>query len=771
MFPKFLKHASFWLILSILAYGIWLDRLVFDGFEKLSWTMPTKVYGKSLELHPGLKIDRKRLLFELEHLNYKRVEVLSQSGEYKIFDNQIVFSPRGHVREYPKKPIKTINVRFLNRSIDKVIEAESGIELPSFTLEPILIGRINTKSFEDRMLVELNEIPKALIDTLIAVEDKNFYNHFGFDLKAVIRATISNFLTGKIIQGGSTLTQQLVKNFFLTRERTFKRKFTELLMSISLELRYSKEKILEAYCNEVFLGQDGNRAIHGFGLASWFYFDKPIKELEIIEIAALVATVKGPSIFSPSRFSDASKNRRNMVIEIMANENIIEFSVAQRLLKEDLVVTKKFSQNNFDSQAFIDLVRIQLREEYNDSDLSNGGLNIHTTFDLFLQNTIRKNLDKTLSKLGERVPSSKNAQAAVLLVDARTSQLLAVIGDKKKQNKGFNRAIHAKRQIGSMVKPFIYAKALENPKKYNLLTAIDDRNISWKLSDGTFWEPSNFNGDINGSVTILDGMVQSLNLATIDLGSKIGVSDIVEHLKNIGFPRGIKPFPSVLLGAIELSPLQLTYLYTMFLNNGYISPIKTINLVTDQNNNLIKHYPDELQPSLSPETAALINFALMQVTQDGTAKTLGNKFPNQKLGGKTGTTDNYRDSWFIGLSSNYLSTIWIGHDGNQTTGLSGSSGALQVWSDMVRELGVESLEPPRARNIVYEKVNLRDKSVVPFSCESGVMMPFVSVSNPQRLDSCGITSGEIARIQSAKRKQNKSEKNESIFFRWLKNLF
>lgn len=745
---------------------------MYDGFEKLTWTMPTKVFGKSLELHPGLEISESRLLFELKHLGYTEVDSVSQPGQFSVYKNQISFHPRIEQLDYPSlKKNNVIIVYFSSWGINKVVQMSSMSELPSYYLEPILVGRINTNSFEDRHLLRIDEIPTILIDTLIAVEDKKFYSHFGFDLKAVVRAVVANFSSRQFSQGGSTLTQQLVKNFFLSRERTLKRKFTELLMSISLEFRYSKEKILEAYCNEVFLGQDGNRAIHGFGLASWFYFGKPVSELKIIEIATLVATVKGPSIYNPRTRPSRAKIRRNMVLKIMARDQIIETSILESFLEESVLASDKPSEEYKDSQAFIDLVRVQLRKDYNEKDLNTGGLNVHTTFDLYLQESIRISLNKTLSHLGNNHPMSKNAQAAVLVVKAQTGELSAIIGDKNEGDGGFNRAIHARRQVGSMIKPFIYSKALDDPNKFTLITQLEDVNMSWRLPDGSAWEPSNFNGKVNGSVTILDGIVKSLNLATLDLGSKLGINEIVDHLYEIGFPVKIKPFPSILLGAIELSPIELTYLYTMFLNNGSVFPVKTINFVTDQNNNLINQYPDEGKSNLSPQTAALIKYALMQVTQNGTAKILRDRFPAMKLAGKTGTTDNYRDSWFVGFSSDFLTTVWIGHDDNKTTGLSGSVGALQVWAEIMGKIGVKSLTTATARGVVYEKVSLEKKSMLPKSCELGVLIPFASGSLPKTLTSCeeGIKGQPNSQISEHKRSESPTK--ELIFLKWIRDFF
>ena len=332
-------------------------------------------------------------------------------------------------------------------------------------------------------------------------------------------------------------------------------------MSISLEVRYSKDKILEAYCNEVFLGQDGNRAIHGFGLASQFYFGKPLNQLNVTEIASLVAIVKGPSIYNPRKYPQKLKARRNMVLKTMVKNGIIKDHSLEFGLDQKILVTDKILSKSKDAEAFIDLVKIHLKDEYSENVLETGGLNIHTTFDLFLQKSIRDTLSNTLSKLGERFPLSKNAQAAVVVIKPQTGELLAIIGDVVKGNGKFNRAVYSKRQIGSMIKPFIYSMALDTPENFNLLTEINDADIAWKLSDGSKWEPSNYNDEINGRVTLIDGLVRSLNLATVDLGSKLGVEKVVNYLEKIGFPLAIAPFPSVLLGAIELTPLQLTSLH------------------------------------------------------------------------------------------------------------------------------------------------------------------------------------------------------------------
>ena len=771
MFINLVKHLSFWAFLVILGYWIWLDKIVYDGFEKLSWTMPTRVFGKSLELYAGSEINKTRLIFELEHLGYVKSQQLTKSGQFAVSDDQIVFFPQKNQAKYIDRELTKIAVQFSDERVSSVFSIDSKEEVLSYRLEPILIGLINTKSFEDRRLLRIDEIPPILINTLIAVEDKNFYLHLGFDLQAVLRAIIANISSREISQGGSTLTQQLVKNFFLTRERTLKRKFTELLMSISLEVRYSKDKILEAYCNEVFLGQDGNRAIHGFGLASQFYFGKPLNQLNVTEIASLVAIVKGPSIYNPRKYPQKLRARRNMVLKTMVKNGIIKDHSFEFGLEQKILVTDKILSRSKDAEAFIDLVKIHLKDEYSENVLETGGLNIHTTFDLFLQKSIRDTLSNTLSRLGERFPLSKNAQAAVVVIKPQTGELQAIIGDVVKGNGKFNRAVYSKRQIGSMIKPFIYSMALDTPENFNLLTEINDADIAWKLSDGSIWEPSNYNDEINGRVTLIDGLVRSLNLATVDLGSKLGVEKVVNYLEKIGFPLAIAPFPSVLLGAIELTPLQLTSLYTTFVNAGYKLPIKTIKSVRDQNNYLVRQYPAELMPSLSPQTAALIQYALIQVARNGTAKAIANEFPGKKLAGKTGTSDNFRDSWFIGLSANYLTTVWIGHDNNSTTGLSGSSGALQVWLEIMKVLRVEPLRSTLARGVVYEKVNLEQRSVVPKFCESDIVMPFAANSSPKTSGSCVKNLEGSERSQSTISRKIESKESKSIFIDWLKGLF
>ena len=733
--------------------------------------MPTRVFGKSLELYAGSQINKSRLIFELEHLGYVKRQHLTKSGQFSVTEDEVFFFPQRDQAKYSDRGLAKIGVQFSGARISSVFILESKEEVLSYKLEPILIGLINTKSFEDRKLLRINEIPPILLNTLVAVEDKNFYRHLGFDLQAVLRAIIANLSSREISQGGSTLTQQLVKNFFLTRERTLKRKFTELLMSISLELRYSKDKILEAYCNEVFLGQDGNRAIHGFGLASQFYFGKPLNELKVTEIASLVAIVKGPSIYNPRKYPRKLRIRRNMVLKTMARNGIIKDHSFEFRQNQKILVTDKTLGRSKDAEAFIDLVKIHLKDEYSENVLKTGGLNIQTTFDLFLQKSTRDTLSKTLSSLGERFPLSKDAQAAVIIIEPQTGELLAIIGDVVKGSGKFNRAVHSKRQIGSMIKPFIYSMALDTPENFNLLTEINDIDIAWKLPDGSEWEPSNYNGEINGQVTLMDGLVRSLNLATVDLGLKLGIDKVVNYLEKIGFPLAIAPFPSILLGAIELTPLQLTSLYTTFLNAGSKLPIKTIKSVRDQNYNLLRQYPAELMPSLSPQTAALTQYALIQVAQNGTAKAIADKFPDQKLAGKTGTSDNFRDSWFIGLSSNYLATVWIGHDDNTTTGLSGSSGALQVWLEMMKVLGVKPLRSLHARGVVYEKVNLEARSVIPKFCKSGIIMPFAANSSPKISGSCVKNLESSDRTQSTISRKIESKESKSIFIDWLKRVF
>ncbi len=737
----FLRHALLWVAVLVAGYWLWLDREVAATFEVHRWALPARVYARALELYPGAPLDRRRVEQELEYLGYRRTGTPRAQGQYSRSATALQFHSRGFQFWDLPEPQRRVRIEFRHGSIAALLDSATGTPVDLMRLEPAVIGSINPRHFEDRKLLGFADLPKSFVDALIAVEDRRFFQHFGVDVFGLARAMVSNLRAMRFVQGGSTLTQQLVKNFYLTRERTLTRKLTEMMMAISLELRYEKRQILETYVNEVFLGQDGDRAIHGFGLAAEFYFGKPLNELDVAATATLIGMVKGPSSYDPRRHPVASQQRRDLVLNVLHAQGLIDDAVHQRARVQSLRLRPADAYATQANPAFMDLVRRQLRRDYSAEDLKSSGLNIFTTLDTALQEAAARGLRDTLESV-EKTNNKNKLQAAAVIVEPRSGEVLALLGDRNPDYAGFNRALDIRRPIGSVIKPFIYACALSRPHSYSLATLLEDKAVQWRDERGQVWEPRNFDGREYGAVSMLDALTRSLNLATVDLGMRLGLEAVHKHLLELGFPATTNRYPSMLLGAVELSPLELTELYTVFANEGSRVPLRAILDVTDQNDVQLSRYGLKMRNVLDPASVALVRHAMSRVVAQGTARSLLREFPDrQPLAGKTGTSDDHRDSWFVGFGGNRLGVVWVGRDDNAATGLTGSSGALRVWSAMMRDAGLEALPGGLPGELRFEAVDLRRAVIVAADCNNAESVPLHAYSVLPTAADC---SGRIA---------------------------
>ena len=763
-----LKHLTLWCLLGLLAYWAWLDKKVYDTFESASWTLPAKIYARPLELYSKAQLSPRQLVHELEMLGYSSVEKVRHPGEFSHDGEEVEYYARGYKFWDSVEDSQRLRVFFSGSQIKKIWSFDSGKNVNLIRTEPIIIGSINPKTYEDRILMDYDQLPKILIDTLVAVEDRRFFAHHGFDFLGLARAMISNVRARAYVQGGSTLTQQLAKNFYLTRERTIRRKITEILMAISIEIRFSKEQILEVYSNEIFLGQDGNRAIHGFGLASQFYFGKPLQELGVPAIASLVGMLKGPSAFNPRTSPERSLRRRNFVLGVMEKQGLISKASRDEFVQLPLSVKDSKFRRVGELTAFLELVKIQLKKQYDQEAVRNAGLKIHTSLDLYLHKKVTKSVAATLNKIEEELGTEGVLQAASVVVDPRTGEILTLYGGLKLAPGGFNRALKAERQVGSMIKPFIYALALSEANRFSLATSLKDTKVEWELEDGTMWRPQNFDEKEKGEISLLDSLVYSQNLATVNLGASIGVPKITEYLKNLGDLQELEEYPSILLGAIELTPLELTEMYTVFANNGFKIPLRAIREVTSNNDEILKRYPLELKPVIDPATSSLVRYALTQVVEKGTGKSLKRTFDTFPVAGKTGTSDDNRDSWFVGFGNNRLGGVWVGRDDNQPTSLTGSSGAMRVWSDLMRFSGIQPLVFENPPGIIYRHVNVAAGKLVPQSCPNADYLPFDVTTKVPASRSClsGVKTSNLGHRKGISYKRIR----EGGLRRWLRGF-
>ena len=754
-------------LLCSIAYIVWLDHRVTSEFEGKRWSLPARVYARPLELYAGVSISRDELINVFSSLGYQNVATLNGPGQYQKKEHSIRFISRVFEFWDKQDQSRRTHIKFSDGRIQSITNEVNAESLAVLRLEPQLIGKIYPEHNEDRVLVSYDDVPPFLVNALIAVEDRHFYQHFGIDPKGILRAMISNLISGGLRQGGSTLTQQLVKNYFLTRERTFRRKINEMIMAILLEQHYSKDEILLAYINEIYLGQHGARGIHGFGTAAEYYFSRPLNELKTEEIALLVALVRGASFYNPRSHPDRALKRRNLMISLMQQQDYLSENEAKKITTRPLRISEKPSWSSARYPAFLDLVRRQLQRNYKGEDLRNEGLRIFTTLNTIYQDIVEYSVPGRLVSLEKQKKlSAGTLQAAGIITSVETGEVLALVGGRNKASNDFNRALDATRPIGSLVKPAVYLTALMKPGKYNSLTILEDQPISLKQYDGTVWQPKNYDEKIHGKTALHTALAKSYNLATVNLGMKLGLKEVVRTLHALGLEKDIPEYPSLLLGALDLSPFEVTQMYQTLASGGFQVPLRTIKEVLDKEGNPLKRYGLDLKQTLESKSVFIARYLLAEVANSGTARSIAARLPEMlPLAGKTGTTNDLRDSWFAGFGDNVLGVIWLGRDDNQSSHLTGSSGALQVWIDIMQDLKPRSLSFISPEGIKWAKT-LHGKRVAD-DCLGTVDYPFVSGYLPDISEKCQndpiqINTHQNERTQRVKtdRKNGKDETNE-----------
>ena len=735
-----LVFSSILLIIVIVAmvllslYLIKLDRTITTKFEGKRWDIPAKVYSQPLELYQGATVDNDTMKTWLELLNYQSKKAYDSTGSFHKKDSTYFIHTRGFsysANDVDKEQVIKMTIADKKiKSIQSTEQNDTGI----IRLEPVSIGGIYPDSNEDRLVVSLDEVPQPLIDALIATEDRGFYEHKGVSIRGIARAVLNNF-SGGSMQGGSTITQQLIKNFYLNSDRTLKRKANEALMAVLLELHYSKDEILQTYLNEIYLGQNGNRSINGFGLASQFYFNKPLNELRLDQQALLVGMAKGPSVYNPRRHPKDAKTRRDVVLSNMQAMGTLTQEDYDTAVKESLGIVDKPVEGKSQFPDFLDIVKRELNDVYYSDDLKNEGLIIISTLDPIAQLAADKAVDNKLGELRRSSSKTKDLQGALVSANPETGELVSVVGSGSEFT-GFNRAVDAKRPVGSLLKPIIYMTALESGR-YNLASSVDDSPITITLKDGD-WNPKNYDGRDHGYVPLTTALAQSYNQSAVRLGMEFGLDTFARQLRRMGVEEKIPPYPSALLGSVNLSPMDMLGVYQVFATGGFRTPIHSIRTVIDDRGRILQRTGLSTERSVPPEANFLTNYALQQVVKDGTARranSLGNEL---NLAGKTGTTNDYRDAWFAGYSGNYVSVVWVGRDDNKPIGLSGGTGALPVWIDYMRRLKLTPVAMAEPEGIEWLWLENNSGKLSNESCDSARYLPVMSAYLPEEASDCAL---------------------------------
>ncbi|MBC4012844.1 bifunctional glycosyl transferase/transpeptidase [Morganella morganii] len=676
-------------------YGVYLAGKISDRLDGKVWDLPAAVYGRTVNLEPGMDYSLNEMVKLLEGMQYRKVTKITRAGEFSVTGNTIQMLRRPF--DFPDSKEGQINARltFGSSGLEKIENVDNGREFGFFRLDPKLITMMQSANGEQRLFLARSGFPDELVKALLVTEDRNFYEHDGISITSIGRALLANLTAGRAVQGGSTLTQQLVKNLFLSNERTLVRKANEAYMALIMDYRYDKDRILELYLNEVYLGQSGDEQIRGFPLASLYYFGRPVDELSLDQVALLVGMVKGASVYNPWRNPKNALERRNVVLKLLQTQGgVIDQEMYDVLSARPLGVKEK-SGVITPQPAFMQLVRQELREKLGDKVDDLSGVKIFTTLDPVSQDAAENAVEEGVKAIrAER--KKPELEGAMVVVDRISGEVRAMVGGSQPQFAGFNRAMAAERSIGSLAKPMTYLTALGIPDTYRLNTWLDDQPLTINVpGGGGTWSPRNDSKTFSGRVMLVDALARSINVPTVNLGMAVGLDAVADTFVRLGAPaKNIQKVPAMLLGAVNLTPLQVSQLFQTIGSGGNRATLSALRSVIAEDGTVIYQSFPQAQRAVAPQAAYMTLYGMQQVVERGTAaRRLGSKFGKYHLAGKTGTTNLMRDSWFVGIDGKEVTVSWMGLDDNSPSGLYGGSGALVLYGRYLDN------QPPLALNL------------------------------------------------------------------------
>lgn len=581
-------------------------------------------------------------------------------------------------------------LKFAGGKLVKIISLRDNSERTQYLLEPQLITNLFDRNREKRRIVHFDEIPNRLVQAITSAEDKRFFQHSGFDPLRIFKAAYVDLRKGYSAEGASTLSMQVARGFWLTPEKTFKRKLAETIITLHLERTLSKQQIFEYYANHVDLGRRGSFAIRGFGEAAQAYFGKDLRDLSLAECATIAGLIQRPSFTNPVRWPDRARSRRNIVLQLMRDNGDISDGEYQSAINEPLVTAKSGSEST-DAPYFVDLVNEWLQDQFADHDFQTNSYRVYTTLDMNLQhdavNAVRDGLvevDKYFAKRRAKDPNFPPVQAALVALDTQTGEIKALIGGRDYGQSQLNRSL-AKRQPGSVFKPFVYAAALNtaldggNPVLTPATTIVDEPTTF--MYDGKEYQPSNFHDEWHGTVTMRQALMKSMNIPTVKIAEMVGFRNVVELARRAGMNMEIRPTPAVALGAYEVTPIEVAGSYTMFANKGVVERPYWVKMIRASNGSSIFDATADRKAVLDPRVNYLMVSMMQDVIRAGTAASVRSRGFALPAAGKTGTS---HDGWFAGFTSKLICVVWVGFDDNRELGLEGAKSALPIWTEFMK---------------------------------------------------------------------------------------
>ena len=730
------KRGWFWLLLKIgivfavlmAIYGVYLDQKIRSRIDGKVWQLPAAVYGRMVNLEPDMSLSKNEMVKLLTATQYRQVTKMTRPGEFTVQANSIEMIRRPF--DFPDSKEGQVRARltFDGNRLDTIENLDNNRQFGFFRLDPRLITMLSSPNGEQRLFVPRSGFPDLLVDTLLATEDRHFYEHDGISVYSIGRAVLANLTAGRTVQGASTLTQQLVKNLFLSSERSYWRKANEAYMALIMDARYSKDRILELYMNEVYLGQSGDSEIRGFPLASLYYFGRPVEELSLDQQALLVGMVKGASIYNPWRNPKLALERRNLVLRLLQQQQVIDQELYEMLSARPLGVQPRGGVIS-PQPAFMQMVRQELQAKLGDKVKDLSGVKIFTTFDSMAQDAAEKAVVEGIPLLMKQRKLT-DLETAMVIVDRYSGEVRAMVGGANPQFAGYNRAMQARRSIGSLAKPATYLTALSQPNLYRLNTWIADAPISLRQPNGQVWSPQNDDRRFSGRVMLVDALTRSMNVPTVNLGMALGLPAVTDTWQKLGAPKDqLHAVPAMLLGALNLTPIEVAQAFQTIASGGNRAPLSSLrSVIAEDGNVLYQSYP-QAERAVPAQAAYLTLWTMQQVIERGTGRQLGAKYPGLHLAGKTGTTNNNVDTWFAGIDGREVAITWVGRDNNQPTKLYGSSGAMSVYQRYLENQSPNALNLTPPEDIVDMGVD----DMGNFVCGGGTRTLPVWTTQPDQL--------------------------------------